>query len=309
MKDLNLNSYFKTIAFGCMLSFLLSSCIDNDNELGLISVPEPEYSLPQGGNEEADERIMALYEKYNTYFIYDFNPEDAKWSLVTGGNGGSLSSSTVMPARTDYLVKQLDLIDECFLRYYPENFLKKYLPYKVFMASTIETDYGWGAFESTNGYTSNSFVFAYGYEKLDNMTIADKYAYFNNVNRDFLLYANNIITPPEEFANVSDYNKSIWSDYQTYEPNECRYQDIYIPTRELLEAGFLDTNMGMGKEQELTSDYQAYINYMRYFSEDSEQWKYYLSFPKVKTKYDALRNYCINTLGFDPCAFGNVNFE
>lgn len=312
MKNIKSTLLFGMTVYGFMLCPLFVSCTDDDGDLGIISEPEPEYTLPQGGNAEADKRIMELFERYGTCFIYDFNPDDAKWSMVAGTGGGSMGMSTVTPAKVDYVVKQLDWIEECFFRHYPDEFLKKNLPFKVFLASTIITDYGydwWPAFEEPNGYTGNSFVFGYGYEKLDEMTTADKYDYFDRVNRDFLLYVYGI-TPPDEFASVSDYDLSLETSYDSYTEEECRYQYVYKPTEAMLAEGFLDPNaVGWGRNFGLSNDCESYINNMRYFSKDSEQWVYYLSFPKVKTKYEALRSYCINTLGFDPTAFGDVVFD
>jgi hypothetical protein len=290
---------------------LLNSCTSADDDLGEVTVPDPEYTLPQGGNEEADNRIIEIYNKYNTMVIYDFNPEDAKWSMVSGGGGGSLNSSTITPADHQYLNKQLNLLDTCLFNIYPEAFLKKYLPRKIFLASTIITKYSedW-IFESTDGYTNNSLVYGYGYSKLDSLTTREKYTYFMNVNRDFLLYFKTIINAPEDFTSVSDYTKSIWSNYEMYTDDECRYQYTYKPTEELLQEGFLNTNSGSGmnKTTDIEYDVNSYIIYMIAFPKDSEQWQYFLSFDKVKAKYDALRNYCINTLGFDPTMLGDVNF-
>lgn len=53
------------------------ACAD-DKEIGDIPSLTPEYTLPQG-NSPADDRIVALFNKYGTYVLYDYEETDLKW--------------------------------------------------------------------------------------------------------------------------------------------------------------------------------------------------------------------------------------
>ena len=112
-------------------SVLFCSCA-KDSALGPDVSLERDYVLPQGKSPQADGRIVDLYEKYGSYFLYDFTLLDLNWNQVANSTSYKLALGD--PA---YAGDMLDLLDEVWLQFYPEEFLKKNLPYRVFMADTI----------------------------------------------------------------------------------------------------------------------------------------------------------------------------
>ena len=112
-------------------SVLFCSCA-KDSALGPDVSLERDYVLPQGKSPQADGRIVDLYEKYGSYFLYDFTLLDLNWNQVANSTSYKLALGD--PA---YAGDMLDLLDEVWLQFYPEEFLKKNLPYRIFMADTI----------------------------------------------------------------------------------------------------------------------------------------------------------------------------
>ena len=100
-------------------SVLFCSCA-KDSALGPDVALERDYVLPQGKSPQADGRIVDLYEKYGSYFLYDFTLLDLNWNQVANSTSYKLALGD--PA---YAGDMLDLLDEVWLQFYPEEFLKK----------------------------------------------------------------------------------------------------------------------------------------------------------------------------------------
>ena len=68
---------------------------------------ERDYVLPQGGDAESDERIVELYEKYGSYFLYDFTVADLNWNQVANSTLYKLALG-----EPKYAIDMLNLLDE-----------------------------------------------------------------------------------------------------------------------------------------------------------------------------------------------------
>ena len=87
--------------------------------------------VASGKTPQADGRIVDLYEKYGSYFLYDFTLLDLNWNQVA-----NLTSYKLALGDPGLCGDMLDLLDEVWLQFYPEEFLKKNLPYRVFLWQT-----------------------------------------------------------------------------------------------------------------------------------------------------------------------------
>ena len=89
------------------------------------------------------------------------------------------SGFSVYPVDTNYISKQLELLQECFLRYYSVEFLKKYMPRKVLLGQDFfYYDYVSNdevTFTEVPFYlTYQTLIFNWGDEKLDNLEGGEK---------------------------------------------------------------------------------------------------------------------------------------
>jgi hypothetical protein len=94
--------------------------------------PPSFYSLPQG-NHSYDDSIVAFNKKYGTYILYRFSRQDFAYNLTgylpaMAGNGNET-----------YVQNTLNFFRTQCLDFYPESFLKKTMPFKILLASYIDS--------------------------------------------------------------------------------------------------------------------------------------------------------------------------
>ena len=280
-------------------SVLFCSCA-KDSALGPDVALERDYVLPQGKSPQADGRIVDLYEKYGSYFLYDFTLLDLNWNQVANSTSYKLALGD--PA---YAGDMLDLLDEVWLQFYPEEFLKKNLPYRVFMADTIYQVLSYMDRPIECAKTGdNSLAFGYMNADTKKKTAAEKLALKNTVQTLFfdLLQVRKAVSIPEEFYKISDYSTKASSD-----PND----DDYARKR-----GFV-ANPQYGNE------WCTYVNWqtttllqsddLTYFlasilCRTSTQWASDLTYPLVKEKYDILVNHFKKEYNIDLAKIGNKTY-
>jgi hypothetical protein len=118
---------------GIIPTILLSACSESSlspiDELGKTI-----YDPVDAQEGSADAIINAFYDKYESKILYDFNSNDLAF-------GWSLSSTYwYAPVKGEYkhYIKNVSsyLNDEAF-QDYPDEFIKKYLPYRIFLVDSI----------------------------------------------------------------------------------------------------------------------------------------------------------------------------
>lgn len=280
-----------------LLALSLTACVSNDDDLGTDIDLNGASLIPQGKADPAiDNRIVELYKKYGTYFLYDFTMDEATWGIV--GGGSNYSGYTINPADLNYLGSALDLLDETFLSLHEMSFLKQMLPLKIFLADAILTP--WGSTQSLMT-TSTSFVVGNMGETATTIMAWSKYSFCQDLNNALFEYivTSGKVVIPSTFYQVSDYSSSAES-WDMYSSDVTSF-NLNRPTDEGLAMGFLG-NMSdwMSTSSKRSSDVLSYLQFMLYIPASSTEWDRLLSYPLVKQKYEILRNAMINDYGFDP---------
>ena len=104
------------------------------------------YLLPQGSH-SYDTTILDLFNKYSGYFLYKFTDKDTYWTPTGWKNATRTATGTwntgylVTPADTNYLSRQLALINKLWLSWYTDKFLVKFLPAKVMLCASVDSVY------------------------------------------------------------------------------------------------------------------------------------------------------------------------
>ena len=182
----------------------MGACVQ-DKEIGEITVPNPGYTLPQGKS-PADSRIVELYNKYGSYFLYEFSRQDFIWTFVANS---TIPPYQCTPADPAYVGPFLDLLEDIWFQFYTDDFLATYLPYRVFLTGTIV----WTAMGNSLQYArqaDNQIALAYCSDTLLTMSRETKVAYKIALQRQF--WANsyvNLLEFPEEFYAVTDYTRDM----------------------------------------------------------------------------------------------------
>jgi len=203
MRDFN-----KKIRYGIFLSFgilllLVNACKKTEAPLTPTTTPEPGFKLPQGNN-DYDQRIMNYYNKWGTYVLYQFTKQDITYQI------NSYDTRYVsVQAAPNYINPQLDLLESTFFKYYSDSTLRKYLPVKLFLCSSLTFSNA-----QVNGYLlpfSNGFLG--GFESFvangGNSTVStiNKSVYRGDINFSFLkmMDLQSKIQKSTVFISLTDY--------------------------------------------------------------------------------------------------------
>lgn len=184
---------------------LVNGCTKSEDQLIATTEPEPTYKVPQGNN-DYDERIVEYYKKWGTYVLYKFSEQDINWTPI-----GLNTYYKTVPAIEDYVTPQLDLIEDTFFKYYADSTLKKYLPLKIFLCSSLtastqpaQFDVYYQVLDNTNPGGYQSFGVNGGNSEIINI---NKPAYRGNINFAFLKMRDldAKIKKSELFLTITDY--------------------------------------------------------------------------------------------------------
>lgn len=290
----------KIIIHLLLLSVFVYSCAE-DKEIGEIIPLTADHVLPQGKS-PADDRIVELHEKYNSYFLYEFTKQDFEWTLISN----STLKGTYLYTLGDpvYAGDMLDLLNEIWFQFYPEDFLRKTIPYRVFLTSTLD----WTAFGDPipqycrNG--NNQIAINYCSDTLTKMSGTTKLEFKNRL--QYQLWSSwmglDMITFPEAFFLVSNYSTKVVDDVTS--PN-------YARTRGFFGSNGYEWSVSMVgatwyQEAQLKSSDRDYFiqNMLQRTSEDLEA--ELSAYPLLKKKYDILREYFKETYGFDIKKIGDA---
>lgn len=285
----------KLFAIFAVLALCLSACTEDDN-LGEVMDLEGTSLIPQGKADASTEnRIMGYYDKFGTYFLYDFTPEEATWSIVSSSSD-AYSYYTLKPANLDYISGALDLLEETFLNLHEPALLKQMLPLKVFLADSIKTS--WSTYNILS--TSSSFIIGNMGKSATTLTETQRYAFSKDLNDALIKYmiSSGKLQIPEAFYAVSNYSLNV-STGTMYGADITHYQ-VSSPSEAALNAGFLCAMQSwQGQSAKQVNDVVAYLQFMLYIPASSNEWNRLFSYPLVKKKYDILHKAILEENGFD----------
>jgi hypothetical protein len=241
MKDFNKklrNGLFLSLG---ILLLLVNACKKTEATLTPTTTPEPGFKLPQGNN-DYDQRIMEYYNKWGTYVLYKFTKQDITYQIA-----GYDKLYVSAPADPNYINPQLDLLESTFFKYYSDSTLRKYLPVKFFLCSSLTysnaqvngyllpfANGNLGGFESFAANGGNSTVSA-----------INKVTYRSDINFSFLKMMDQQSRIQKSTAFIS------MTDYLTAFPTTpaATQADRY-------KRGFLATTVGVTN---VTDDWKSFI--------------------------------------------------
>ena len=194
---------------------LVSGCY-NEDALTPTTEPESVYSLPQG-NHDYDTKIVDWNKRCEFYILYRFDPKEIYWNLTTWEGltwremDGAYDASTFkgLPAEEVYVGKQLELVEEEFLNFYPDSTLKQLMPIKLLLCSVLWRPSGADSVDMACRSGFDYIAVNYGNESVDALTSEARDELRTEINAAFLKKATDgqKIRIPEEFASISKYGK------------------------------------------------------------------------------------------------------
>ncbi len=296
-----------SFVYMAMVVTACTSCVGNDDELGTIETPASDYVLPQGKDETADQIIVSLYQKYGTYFLYDFTEKDFQWSLVNANKVGddTYRYDPIVPSKVAGL---LEAIQKGWLDFYSDDFLKKAMPYRVFLAEDVqvrERTFDWSTWEYVLNWVNkpcrhlaNQMAIGNIEDSWTEMSARKKRAFKSFVQADFLQYCveQGVVSVPDEFYAVSDYGTEMSWSATSEDARKAGF--VYNPQTELEWS--IDGTISK------SADISAFLASLAYNSD--KDWETNLSYSLVKQKYEILVG-AFEAVGIDIKRIGNTSFE
>lgn len=168
--------YNMLLCSGIVSLMMLSAC----SEDSLSPIDELGKTIYDPSDKPEDTTINAFYEKYGSKILYDFNSSDL-------GFGWSVSKSYwYAPVKEEYkhCIEDVSLFlkDKAFQKY-PDTFIKKYLPYRIFLVDSIcnATAYDENRLEDVMEIATHGIAVAHVGKEMDEWTEDDWNTLQNNV--------------------------------------------------------------------------------------------------------------------------------
>lgn len=167
------------------------------------------YTFPQGKS-SADARIVELYQKYGSYFLYEYRDADVKWTE----SGTSGDAYLVTQPNPIYVEGMLDLLDDTWFKLYNDNFLKLTIPYRVFLADSVYIVFPPEKYPLTSRAISGQIAISQTNQFLADLSAEDKRAFMHSLQRNLWngIIESGKIKFPEKFFTISRYNENATSD-------------------------------------------------------------------------------------------------
>jgi len=286
----------------CLASVFLCSC---GEDALTPSEPMTFTEFPQG-NEDYDEEFVAFYEKYGTQVLYKYSDVDFRWSVT--------SYLPYYSAEADkaYIKEAWTFLKENCLSIWSDDFLKKYLPYRILLGSKIYSlkdtyqtdDEGNKIYQEIPKdamYGFNHIAFGAVNNKLTSLTVDKKKELIGEMAFALIGYATSKgkMQIPEKFQTYhDDYINNAGGDYV----GDWGYN----------RGGILEYREG---GMDVYYDFGLFVKYLVIMSKDEFEntfltdefdnatyydanWNSYRGYP-IKHKYEAVIDYFKNTLGID----------
>lgn len=199
----------KYIAFLVVMNFLLTGCKKDEKALEPTELTI-QYQLPQG-NHDYDPLLVDFNKRFGSFFLYKFSDVDFSYNPVfTNVSSNFGSNYTVDQPDEAYVGKVLAFVQKNWLNYYPDEFLKANLPFKVLLGQNLRSkavgNLPYNVLSNYNQMTLSNFSAAF-----DSMTDAQKKAYVNSLQTEFFNYIFNRgkLDIPVDFTALSNYTVTV----------------------------------------------------------------------------------------------------
>ncbi|OCX52058.1 hypothetical protein BEL04_11165 [Mucilaginibacter sp. PPCGB 2223] len=309
------------ISLSILLSMLLlfQSCkkeaalVASDQNIG--------YTVPQG-NHPYDKTIVDFYSKYGVYLLYKFSDKDTYWTPL-GWKNSVLSTTTANfwstgylatqadTTSSDYITRQLVVLNKLWFGFYSDKFLKQFLPVKIMLCNTVDSVYSkvvsfgppitYARVDTYVGawYNYDNLCVGYGNSSAATMAQKDSIAFAKKVNFIFMqsIITRNLSAPTADFTAITNYGVTYTSTATAYTAGIIApYSGVtsQLDWAQYMQAMVTCTEATLNKSQANTiSSFTGILN----VTKDTNG--------KIRQRYNIVRNYFINNYGVDLQAIGN----
>lgn len=263
-----------------IISLMLFSCYNEDDIV--VEKGENKYNL-QDSDDPVEKYRYNFYNDFGSVILYDYALSDYTWNITHT----YFATFELEKVKDENKAAGLDYAKKVFLEAYPENFKKKFFPFKILLAESLQA-YDWMVDGMVDYHAKGGKGFLCIGRVNDNvgtLTKEDLYTARAGVNTEFwmtYMFGFNRFKIPDSYYAVSEayYDQEltegviedygfVWADtsWGTYFPGP------YLDLKTFIEYIFAHTNKEM---QDLCNKY-----------------------PKIKQKYDILVYAMKDQFGYD----------
>jgi len=300
------------------LPLFLTACDDDDISGGSETTELTEF--PQGTN-SYDNEFVEFFNTYGTQTLYKFTDADFRWAVTSN------IAYYAEQADESKVAKAWSVICDNGLKAWPDDFLKKVLPYRILLASKIwyTANGSWNSetskYDKVNVYVNsvygyNHIAFATDKYGADDLTAEEKRQLVGDVAYALVGYAvsKGLISIPTEYQTLFDTWKNNFGE-------NMGHLDEWSPccTYGYNAAGCLE---GMPyNDYSVYREFALYVKYMTMMTDEDFQtnylndsfdcggivdWSTYTATDShpIKQKYEVVKSYFKDELGIDLSAIG-----
>lgn len=295
---------YTTLLCGAMLMLCFSCSNEKDIHAELEA---PVYNVTDNSSDPVQHQRFQFYQDYKTYLITNPEVKDYRFNFQTKNN----ILMTAPTQSNDVLLGGVDMLKSLFLDVYSTDFKKKHLPFSIILADSIfylGQDVGRPYYHS---YASQRFLALGGIRRematySDSLKLAIKGDIHSRYWIDFLQGAKGVFSIPEEFEEISKsyYGKGV--DYISDLGNVTGRLPWQIDYHQL---GFITYNHNTTFYDEAEGAWWIEVPNA---DVDKRQWVAFFfntpksqrdaliaAYPKMKAKYDILKEAFLKCEGFD----------
>lgn len=228
--------------------------------------------LPE--NTAWQKKVKTFYADFNTYIRTDYTVKDVKWSWDSYKN-----YEHTLPKSEEDAEKLFNFIDETLFKVYPDELLRKMLPYQILLADTLKATRS----TSTQSYAlsgMNHIIFGGAGLKTFPQTVTAKLTAAKEIHECFALsLITKVKEQPDAFWMVSTYERMALSN------DAAMYEQGYVYRNRILPP-------------EKDKDYSSYVAWIA--SNTKAQIQAVTDvYPLVKKKVELLSQYYAEQLNTD----------
>ena len=271
-----------------------------------VEEEEPRYNLQDDPSDPVQHYVYEFYKNYRTIILTNPTLYDYKFNFSMKNR-----VDIIAPEQDkDLLCEGIGFIENVFINIYTPEFRRNYFPMLIIMADTIR-DAGFGSTEMRNSVSSTNFV-AIGNIRpgfIETLTEEEITAIRAEINgsfwADYMTKAKGFFAVDSAFYKVSakDYGQVVISIFDDKDVSDIDFYEMgfitYDPESSWIEPGFTQV-----QNPTETADLSQWLNFI-FLKTPDEMRQICEQYPKMKEKYEVLREGIIASTGFDIAKIGS----
>lgn len=290
------------VSIGLMMA--MTACYSEDSIKPDPELGEPLFPLERGEEGSLEEQIYSIYEKYGSFVLYDFNQTEF---YTTWSSRNVRWYAPVKEGNESYVSRMLTFIQENVFDRYPEAFISKFLPYKIYLVDSLcdNTTYLKSKLVSTLGRDNHGLAVSHVGPDMDGLNASKWEGISSGIISIMMGNIYDSMDVPEEFFKLSEYRSFYFYDNEEDADPEGEFDTYHYV---LYSLGFVDANgypeyeyfMGH-KEKEDLADYISFVM----STPKTDMDKIFARFGIVKKKAFLIAGFIRDEMEMDPIALQN----